>query len=738
MYAPVKDTPGGSGIIYQAVPAVGANGQNIMRLIPFQMVKNGLVQSQTSQPKTSPSLRNAVTANMTPLPAQVVASDPHILQFLRMQVLPKDVYSKGDIDLHHSQDKPLPQKKVPVSEKPAAHSEKTAAHCVKSQTLPGHVLVANKTSCIPRRLTVPASEPTQPIITSSAISTPDSSLDLVYISPIKPVNVDFNLVSTPSPPLRKLLPKKTPYASSFGPKPGLMLVPQAPQKPNSPTKWRIEEKKNSRPPQAVVSSYVASEVIRAVAKREKGCRPPDVMYQNISLMSQDTTGQREEDTVVLCNGKVFSKHAQIGQNDPSRPATKTYVFTKTNGPSPKLVQKKQVIIQSMSSKVIDLCDDTQEDISKQVASAATSSDEDNVIFMSYTPPKLKLGTAEDFTPKAAPGKKPDQMGSGGDGGAERTGTNPSSVRDAARMSMYKNEHLYVISQQSLSTLQEESVSNPSQNTCLESKSQQISDHRLRQMFGVTADVKICLQRIDEASTAFSHVEHHHCKSTMTEGGHQESNSSSCGVKSEEELSSEYTSLTLYSHISPLKCSHFEPGTKTLSASENKVHQGQREAEADSLISYMEPIDEDVLSTDEKDSPHKQDITTEAQEDKRRIGRTRKRTTCPCCFSGSPIKAVKWSLKTDLAEKFAGQRRRKDGAKTARKRGRLSGKMGCQTVKRRTDTADWDRSGTASVDSDELRCHEEIRRLRELLREKEAALELLRKNCSRDKASLTPI
>lgn len=270
-----------------------------------------------------------------------------------------------------------------------------------------------------------------------------------------------------------------------------------------------------------------------------------------------------------------------------------------------------------------------------------------------------------------------------------------------------------------------------ESSWLKPASSKISDQLLRKMFGITADIKICLQRMDEA-WACSPAAHCHSESTQTEGQHQEptskvheeqmfftglhslpesdSNNGSISEKSEEEQSTDSATQTSHTLTRPLKCSHLEAEAGPMN------HLGRSDAERDARISYMEPIDEDFVRMDEK---HEQDITAGTQEDKRRIGRMRKRTICPCCVSGAQNQALGLNLKTVIPGK-------KGGAKTARKRVRTPGRIRYPAAKRKSCDA---LSCSSSGDSEELRCYEEIKRLKELLREKEEALELLRRNSS---------
>ncbi|XP_074536676.1 uncharacterized protein lrif1 isoform X2 [Halichoeres trimaculatus] len=720
----MNSAPSGSGIIYKAMPAVGADGQTTMKLIPVQTVKENLALTQRIQPKSDLALKTAETLNFTkPAPAPV---DPCVTQFVRTQVSLGNVFpDKRSVD-----HKPLPPKHSKLKKVP--QSKTPSAHCETPETVSDHHSVTEKLyhkqiQRVPAFHLPPPSD--RHVFTTSANSSPG-----LCISPISPVKVDALPTDTSAPLSFKLLPNKP---SPSGPKPSLKLIPQTPQRPNSPIRWTVEEDNSCVPP-ALPSPVVASEILRTLAEWERAHRQVQVMDNSPSLSSQGNTGQKEEDALVLCDGKVFRKRhptIQLKKKDFPTTTAESYIFTQTT-PISEPAQKRDVcklIIQRRSHEVRDFCEGAQDE--KKLSSAVTSRDED-VIFTSYTPPTLKPAPTEDLTPDTQTTAV---------GGTVQTREESAVTKPLAglRMCWKKHSNMSRFAQQvacmehSIDTVTsysdstcsvfhmdariKESSDNLAERSWLKPAPQHISDHLLRHMFGITTDIKICLQRIDEPS-ATSPAERHHSEFTQMEVQHQEptstvhkeelfsstdihsppesdSHSGSISVKSEEELSADSASLTSHTLTTPLTCSHLEAETKP------KNRSGQSDGETDTAFGYMEPIDEDFISVDDK---HKQDVTAGTREDKRRIRRTRKRTTCQCCISGAQNQALKLSLKTDFPGK-------KSGAKTARKRVRTS--------KRKSSTS------VSCSSSEELRCHKEIRRLRELLREKEEALELLRRNSS---------
>lgn len=308
---------------------------------------------------------------------------------------------------------------------------------------------------------------------------------------------------------------------------------------------------------------------------------------------------------------------------------------------------------------------------------------------------------------------------------------------------------------------------PETSSSLTPKSSEKADFLLRQMFKITADVKICLQRIDESS-AF-HVppefqsDHQEpairseevfsqnlCSSQRS--GHDKSLINFKHEKSitAQELSVDHVAPSTQTHAGPLKCSHFKLNSSPLSTltcnSDQKSPQGTPcSFENEPLSGFVEPIDEDFLSTDENDIPKSQDadagpqtaMRVELNINTRRRERTRKRTTCPCCIPVNEVPAVKSSTKSLEQERWAWTMEKiskKGGrAKAERKNQKSSGRITCLMAKNKqkcktSEVPASDILSTTSVDS-ELKRLEQIKRLKELLRKKEAALELMRNSMS---------
>ncbi|XP_041655800.1 uncharacterized protein LOC121517817 [Cheilinus undulatus] len=751
--------PSFSGINFQARPVVGAAQQNIMNLVPVQLIMQKLVPPQMSQ--TNPTLNTAATANILPIVLTQIpilsTPSPSVRQpsrtHLRNICLNKVNLDHNSPDKHLPKEQPLHVNKVPVISVPAET-------CQKSGTCPGHFPVAavslanmnKERGLIPvkkQTQTVPASQLLPRTITPLSYSAP--GFNVVHNPPFKLRNQALAQTNSPVPPSTQILPNaasKTVCATpSAGSEPNLEPTSHTPQRPNSPNRRRVEDKDSSAPP-TPLSSTITSEIPRTLAQKERACKQPDVINATVPTLGKGRQG--EEGALVLCNGKVFKKSSLMFHIVKSNSAsqfhtTKVPAVQNSDSVTPQTKPVYKCVIPRHSHKVISLCEnDSPGNKPQRAASQLTSPDGDNVLFMPYIPPKSESGTSEDLTSKTqrAPVKEAEQTGTGGDTGDGRKlhnniinlGINPSRVSEAAGVNVNDNEEPNVRTQQSpaiqqvkcvdaalkqqepedtsisdssssqstadMDSLKEKSSVDLTLSSCLDPKSCQRSDGLLRQKFGVSAGVRISLQRIDPwCRPAELHHGGFHQETTFRVGEELPSAdpySRSVSVSSEEEQDPYGESVSVKSEEEPSGDTSPHTCDKALKCS---------------LEDYTEPIeDEEIL---EKQTAHKQVIPTD--ESKLRIRRTMKRTVCPCCIPGTQIKAL-----------TMGQMRRK--GERARKRRRSPGKTSGQTAKNESsDTPDSDRfCQTWSEDFDDLRSYEEITRLKKLLKEREAALELIRK------------
>lgn len=509
----------GTGVFYQAMPAVGADGKNIMKLIPVQMVNGQFVQSQMSKPKTDPTPQKAVSIDIASAPVQMTkkaALNPSVTQQVirKVSLINALPINQVGLDLFNSLNKhPLKQKTVNLMSKVPPMA--TAAIC-ETPRFSSWLPVTVKSPALPRGQylqippnaqvrTVPGSELPpgikKQIFTSSASSSPGSGLpSVVYVSPITTVNQSAMQPSDSALHSLKLLSKTSNQSScgppSKGPQKHLKLIPKVAQRPNSPLKWMVEEEDNSAAPplDPLNCPSVTSEILLTVAERENACKCLEVVPKPVSQLNQGKSGQGQENALVMCNGKVFfvakkcSQSLKMGTNDSPPASTKSYEFKKTVVPSSQQSlesEKRQnlsIIISDESDEVIDLCDD-DDDAQDDSLDDATHLDEDNVIFVSYMPPKSE--SAQDVLLKTQAVQEADQRGTssssrtteqkspdGTTAGEDREelsalkGRKPdqsmlvSTVKNlcgSAEMSMHDNEGINANSQQSTSSQQLENM-----------------------------------------------------------------------------------------------------------------------------------------------------------------------------------------------------------------------------------------------------------------------------------------
>lgn len=431
----------GTGIYYQAVPAVAANGKNIMKLIPVQMVNGQFIQTDIGKPRTDSTPHRRVTTNIASAPVvKKAALNPLATQ----QGCRKQVSSVNDVDHGYSQNiRPLEQQIKHFAAKDLTIAKPTTI-CNKSVRRPCRLPVKVTSSALPKGhhilippdahvLTVPASDLPpgikKHICRLSGNSSPELNLDrVVFVSPVTTVSQG---ATPPNDSATDSVSTSSHASQSKGSKPHLKLIPKVSHRPNSPIKWMIEEdesptasNRNHLDSSSVTSENleavamrgcdfiktnptVASEIIRSLVEREKNKHCGD-SEKTISQSILSKSGQGQENALVMYKGKVYfmakkcSLSFKVDQHDRAASTTNDE-FTRTNLPSsqqtvePILTQAQQgvsIVIPDESDEIIDLCDD--EDSTQQEASV----DEDNVIFVSYIPPKAEFTSQANSMPKS--------------------------------------------------------------------------------------------------------------------------------------------------------------------------------------------------------------------------------------------------------------------------------------------------------------------------------------------------
>ncbi|XP_028266833.1 ligand-dependent nuclear receptor-interacting factor 1 [Parambassis ranga] len=719
-----------TGVFYQAMPAVGADGKNIMKLIPVQMVNGQFVQTLISRPATHMPAQKLNTINVTSPPVQM--SKQAVVNPSVAEQITRKHFSQ--LNVPHSQpnlslNKPLQQQTAQLAGKVPQIGANSAV-CGNSLRLPNQLSLTVMSPNLPKGqclqipptaqvCTVPAAELHPSLKKQICTSSASTSAGLDTSSVVSPVSKVSQGVTPPND--IKLLspnPLSSTKKTSCGlpekvTKPHLKLVPMVSQRPNSPIRWVIEEVEDSAA--LYLKPIDLSETFRSVQKKANTGDHCDTGRPE-SRLSQDNSVKGQDNALVMCNGKVFLQAKKCSLQVEPTAATQSSESNKTAVPSSSPQTNLKI-----TDEVIDLCDDDSQDDSPQQAvpittSATSHQDEDNVIFVSYIPPKSCSTQTLVLKPPVAAVSEADQADSSSS--ISMPVANGTNVCEPAVMDVTHNT-----SEQSTSTTQldimdvdeepadprvidssthrMESSTNPaavssSQTPSLAQQHCQTADHMLRQIFGITSDVKICLQRIDERTAPTFPL--HADSITLMEGNMEPASSSE---KKDVFLQEGHSPLVPYTFsdqplsATPLKNSHFTQNTKPSSALLQKClldpfNRTPYDTETEPDISYVAPIDEDFPSSDENNLSMSRDAASCPQTCAklttiiRRVGRMRKRTVCPCCIPATLDPALKSNTRLEEMEKCSltlEENTKKGGrTKAARKDGRTSGRVGCAAAR----------------------------------------------------------
>uniref|UniRef100_A0A8C2LBE5 Si:ch211-261n11.5 n=1 Tax=Cyprinus carpio TaxID=7962 RepID=A0A8C2LBE5_CYPCA len=420
----------GTGVYYQAMPAVGPDGKNVMKLIPVQKMRLPALQTIADGRyvlKTLPQVRTVSNAVKT----QQGGTNDIIIHNPKSVHVPLSTRSLSQYSVQLPP-RPNGQGMVAVQTLPVT---------VKSPVLPnGHFLQIPPNAKV---RTLPATALPQSIkcrIMNSVSNTPNlqkSPPTVVLVSPVNSVklNSDQQVVSVTKPSQIQKTLLQNPPTNLQSP----VCVPKTNEEVNTPLKWVVQEGTGACAPclVPVMTPNVSSDTIKAVRHVNS------VGTANESVPSKPTPPQTSQEKItpgkdhalVMCNGKVYfvaKKNSEIAKDvmiseggkrgvvstSPALPASSALG---TN--SSKQDPKRNV------SEIIDLCDDDEEtstclggapgNLPTPSQTEVDESDEDsNVIFVSYIPPKSET-RAGDRVEKAASQNKSEE--------AQHTQTNTKSV-----------------------------------------------------------------------------------------------------------------------------------------------------------------------------------------------------------------------------------------------------------------------------------------------------------------------
>ncbi|XP_056319676.1 ligand-dependent nuclear receptor-interacting factor 1 [Danio aesculapii] len=432
---------GGTGVYYQAMPAVGPDGKNVMKLIPVQKVNGQFYQTSLNsdrdnvdlqlkayaKPVHSPTASSSQTQPRLPS-LQATADGRYVLNTspeVRTLSNPVRTLQGGtnNLIIHSPKQVHVPpsahsvsQYTVQLSPQPSPKSMtavQTLPVTVKSPVLPnGHFLEIPPNAKV---RTMPATALPQSIkcrILNSVnnISNPDKTPPtVVLVSPVNSVrlNSDQQVVSLAKQSQVQKTLSQNPSANRQTP----VCVPKT-NEVNTPIKWVIQEGTgaSARCLIPVSSQNVNSDSVKTVThvnSNEIAASKPTLPQ---TILEKITPGK--DNALVMCNGKVYfvaRKNSEIAKDvlvsegqkrgvlsiSPALPASSAPALNSSN-PDPK----------ASVSEVIDLCDDDDAEETSTClgdspvnlptpsqTEADESDEESNVIFVSYIPPKTTAKAA---------------------------------------------------------------------------------------------------------------------------------------------------------------------------------------------------------------------------------------------------------------------------------------------------------------------------------------------------------
>lgn len=507
----------GTGVYYQAIPAVGPDGKNVMTLVPvrkvngqffrtqapfrndcqfgvpphfsafphagFQTVRQGTDGSFVLQtPPTNSTFLTAVRGPHQTVNAVFLNTRPQVpipvVRHIMTQNVPLPPPNQPPMIV-------LKRPQPPVAVKPPVHPD-------------GHYLQVPADATIGTLpvSALPLSIQNQ-IYSSSGVSSSSAKdpLTIRYVSPVSSVKID----------------QQSPCHSNVGegahsPAPG--SVPY--QRWSSPTKGVVQE---PRAPYLipVSSTNMSAEILKIVQQMETERRNQKTTFP-ISQQEKVTPGN--DNALVLCEGKVYfvaKKNAELikevvtnlGGGESVTPSSTSSVGSNAKTSSKEL------------SDIIDLCDDDEDEVtsscpvSEEVRKEEQQDDDDaNVIFVSYIPPK----SSEPETDRNSGPTQTNTVASETKGSSMETQPQCVKKEDVPTAGVKDRTDRTDLDGYSMKAEPEAPPSQPSHSEMLSNggdvprKTPPASDAELRQTFGIVHDLKVSLQRIKESKEVSTHAE----------------------------------------------------------------------------------------------------------------------------------------------------------------------------------------------------------------------------------------
>lgn len=408
------------------MPGVSPDGKKVMKLIPGVMVNGKFVQTPGIKLQTGVAPQKLLPINRSPgQTAKKMTLDPPLTQQVINKVsLLNAVPSQVGVNVNNVPNKQPAQQKYFLVKKPLGALEGAVPAfpvVMKAPALPGgqnmksqnpKYFILRKPSVSTATVTAANEKPRfssqLPVTVKSGALPggipPNTVVRTVPVSELPPGIKKQSFATLPSSPsgsgsdpgsgppgvvnvtpITTARERATPPAPKVPPEPSykyfpgihgatkqLKLVQKAPQGPNGPCKWVIEEVDTAAPadPPPVTPEAPSAPAGKTEAGKHGGDAPrpdPDP--------SPSRSGSGRSDAVVVCNGKVFvmakkSKNSSV-THELSKPQSER--CDKGRGSSGGTPDRFE--------EVIDLCEDDDNILS------TVSQDEDNVIFVSYMPPR---------------------------------------------------------------------------------------------------------------------------------------------------------------------------------------------------------------------------------------------------------------------------------------------------------------------------------------------------------------
>ncbi|XP_024231233.2 uncharacterized protein lrif1 [Oncorhynchus tshawytscha] len=336
----------GTGVFYQAMPAVGTDGRNVMKLIPVQKVNGQFVRSPTSTMKDIsepqrdltldvPSISKINMSTLGPTArGQSVNKRSFYMSTSQNPTNLTGIYKSVSIQT------PIVTTKVAQSALSLTSPELTLLNkdqlpvTVKSPALPNGQYLQIPPNAQVKTLPASALPPAikRQIFTSSTSCASNSNLPMVlYVSPVqtmKPGGTPLCPTFQKAPLSLSRLPRPSGQThskcSSSGSTPCSTTAKDG-KRPVTPIKWVIEEADGS-PAQCLVpvnSSSMTSDILKTLAEMEKATKPCENTAKKCSPSQESQTriGQEKDNALVMYNGKVYfvAKKTPELCNRPSKP-----------------------------------------------------------------------------------------------------------------------------------------------------------------------------------------------------------------------------------------------------------------------------------------------------------------------------------------------------------------------------------------------------------------------------------